>query len=135
LKFLSIALFSSKETRESKNVRAINSSFEYHRWPQNLCLAASAMTWFPLRNIQELQIEIQKTSGILERTSKNEVNTSMAHWTINRNTSKNIREWSQYVNVPLNHQSSYMKGHQGMKPTSQWALGPSIKMHERTSKN
>ena len=70
-----------------------------------------------------------------ERISKNEANTSMSHWNINRNTWKNIKEWSQNVNGSLNHQSKCMKEYQRMKSIGLFTIGTSIELHEHTSKN
>ena len=81
------------------------------------------------------QWAIEPSIGMHERISKNEANTSMPHWAFNRHTWKNIKEWSQNVNKLLGNQSNYMKVHRKMKPMSQWAIEPSIEIHERISKN
>ena len=77
---------------------------------------------------------IEPSFEMHERISKNAANTSMPYLALNRQTWKNIKEWSQNINKPLDHQSNYMKAHWKMKPISQWAIEPSIKMHERISK-
>ena len=81
------------------------------------------------------QWPIGRSIEIHQRTSKNEANTSMYHWTINQLTWKDIKEWSQHANELLDHQSKCMKEHKKIKPIIEWPIGRSIELHERTSKN
>ena len=107
--FLSIALFSSKEKRESKNVRAMTVTPHSNTIDDLKMCALRRQQWlcfFEGTSKNYKSNYQQNYIGILERTSKNEVNMSMYHWTINPITWKDIKEWSQYVNVPLNHQSN-----------------------------
>ena len=121
LNFQALSSFHRKKHASQKNVRAINSSFEYHRWPTNLCLAASAWLCF-LEG--KSKIHPTTTSRITNQTTKNI-----------RNSWKNIKECGQYVNGPLDDQSKYMKEHKRMKPIRQCTTEPSIKLHKMTSKN
>ena len=75
-------------------------------------------------------------SKLHERTSKNEANTSMYHWTINQIIWKDIKEWSQRARWgPWTINRNAWKEHKKMKPIIELPIGRSIEIHGRTSKN